>query len=53
MGVSESVGSNVPNLMKDVGNFGKDVGNFVKDEPRVPKFESKWGSGHNHFIMGF
>ena len=53
MGVSESVRSDVPNLMKDVANFKKDVPNFVKDVPRVPKCESKWGSGPNHFVMGF
>ena len=53
MGVSESVGSDVPNLMKDVPNFVKDVPNFVKDVPRVLKCEPKWGSGPNHFVMGF
>ena len=42
MGVSEAVGSDVPNLMKDVPNVMKDV-------PRVPK----WGSTPNHFVMGF
>ena len=31
MGVSESVGSDVPNLMKNVPNFVKDVLNFVND----------------------
>ena len=46
MGVSESVGS-------DVSNFVKDVPNFVKDVPRVPKCEPKWGSGPNHFVIGF
>ena len=46
MGVSKSVRSNVPNLMKDVPNF-------VKDVPRVPKCEPKWGSDPNHFVMGF
>ena len=35
MGVSESVGSDVPNLMKNVSNLMKDVPNFVKDVPRV------------------
>ena len=53
MGVSESIGSDVPNLIKDVPNFVKDVPNFVKDVPRVPKCEPKWGSGPNHFVMGF
>ena len=37
MGVPESIGSNVPNLMNDVPNFVKDVPNFVKDVPKVPK----------------
>ena len=53
MGVSESIGSNVPNLMKDVPNLIKDVPNFVKDVPRVPKCVPKWGSDQNHFLMGF
>ena len=35
MGVSESFGSDAPNLMKDVPNLIKDVPNFVKDVPRV------------------
>ena len=46
MGVSESVESDVPNLMKDVPNF-------VKDVPRVPKCDPKWGLVPNHFVMGF
>ena len=46
MGVSESVVSDVPNLMKDVPNFGKDV-------PMVRKCVTKWGATPNHFIMGF
>ena len=46
MGVSEFVGSDVPNLMKDVPNF-------VKDVPRVRKCVSKWGLSPNHFVMGF
>ena len=46
MGVSESLGSDVPNLMKDVPNF-------VNDVPKVPKCESKWRSGPNHFVIGF
>ena len=53
MGVSESVGSNVPNLMKDVPNLMKDVLNFVKDVPRVRKCVLKLGSNPNHFVMGF
>ena len=53
MGVSESVGSDVLNLMKDVPNFVNDVPNFVKDVPRVPKCDSKWGSASNHLVMGF
>ena len=52
MGVSESIGSVVPNLMKDVPNLMKDVPNFVKDVPRVPKCDPKWGSARNHFVMG-
>ena len=53
MGVSESVGSNVPNLMKDVPNLMIDVLNFVNDVPRVRKCIPKWGSDQNHFVMGF
>ena len=45
MGVSESVRSDVPNLIKDVSNF-------VKDVPRVEKCVPKWGSAPNHFVMG-
>ena len=45
MGVSESIGSDVPNLMKDGPNF-------VKDVPRVEKCVPKWGSAPNHFVMG-
>ena len=33
MGVSESFGSDAPNLMKDVPNFVKDVPKFVKYVP--------------------
>ena len=40
-----TIGSNVPNLMKDVPNF-------VKDVRRVPKCVSRWGSAPNHFVMG-
>ena len=53
MGVSEYVGSDVPNLMKDVPNFVKDVPNFVNDVPRVQKCFPKLGSAPNHFVMGF
>ena len=45
MGVPKSVGSDVPNLMKDVSNF-------VKDVPKVSKCDSKWGSAPDHFVMG-
>ena len=44
MGVSESIGLDVPNLMKDVPNY-------VKDVPRVPECILRWGSGPNHFLM--
>ena len=53
MGVSESVESDVPNLMKDVQNFVKDVPNFVNNVPRVQKYFPKRGSAPNHFVMGF
>ena len=53
MGVSESVRSDVPNLMKDVPNFVKDVPNFVNDVPRVQKCFPKWGSARNHAVLGF
>ena len=53
MGVSEAIGSDVPNIIKDVPNFVKDVPNFVNDVPRVPKCVPKWGSAQNHFLMGF
>ena len=36
MGVLETIGSTVPNLMKDVPNF-------VNDIPRVPKCVPRWG----------
>ena len=45
MGLSESVRSDVPNLMKDVSNF-------VKDVPRVPNCVWRWESTPNHFLMG-
>ena len=38
MGLPKTIGSNVPN--------------FVKDVPRVPKCVSRWGSATNHFLMG-
>ena len=53
MGVSESVRSDVSNLMKDVPNFVMDVPNFVKDVQRVRKCVPKWGSIVNHFLMDF
>ena len=46
MGDLEAIGSNVPNLMKDIPNF-------VNDVPKVPKCVSMWGSASNHFFMGF
>ena len=52
MGVSESVRSDVPNLMKDVPNFVKDIPKFVKDVPSVPKCVLRWGSTKNSFLMG-
>ena len=45
MGVPEAIGSDIPNLIKNVLNFGKDV-------PRVPKCVPRWGSTPNHFLMG-
>ena len=44
----ETIGSNVPNLIKHVPNFANDVPNFVKDVPRIPR----WGSAPKHFLMG-
>ena len=38
MGVLEAIGSDVPNLMKDV--------------PRVPKCVPRWGSAPDHFLKG-
>ena len=35
IGVLEMIGSDVPNLIKDVLNF-------VKDAPRVPKYVLRW-----------
>ena len=34
-------------------SLGSDVPNFVKDVPRVRKCVPKWGSTPNHFVMGF
>ena len=55
--VPESLGSNVPNLMKDVPNFVNDIPNFIKDVPNfvndVPKgskFVLKWGTTPNHIV---
>ena len=53
MGVSEVIGSDVPNLIKDVPNLMKDVPNFVKDVRRLPNCVPRWGSAPNHFLMGF
>ena len=38
MGVSKTIGSDVPN--------------FVKDVPSVPKCVPRWGLAPNHFLMG-
>ena len=46
MGVSESVGLDVPNLMKYVPNFLKDV-------PRVRKCVLRWELTPNHFVIIF
>ena len=40
-GVSETIRSNVPNLIKDVPNLMKNVQNFVNDVPRVPDYYQK------------
>ena len=45
MGDPETIGSNVPNLNKDVLNF-------VKDVPSIPNCITRWGSGPNHFLIG-
>ena len=45
MGDPKTIGSDVPNLMKDEPNF-------VKDVLRVPKCITRWGSTLNHFLMG-
>ena len=44
-GTHEAIGSDVPNLIKDVLNFMKDV-------PRVPNFVRRWGSAPYNFLMG-
>ena len=46
MGVSESVRSDVPNLMKDVPNF-------VKDVPRVQKYVPEVGIVPKSLCYGF
>ena len=51
MGVSESVGSDVPNLMKNVPNFVKNVPNFVNNVPSIPKCFPRCGLTPNHFLM--
>ena len=38
MGVPKAIGSDVPNLMKNVQN--------------IPKFVPRWGSAPNYFLMG-
>ena len=43
MGVSETIRSDVSNLMKDIPNF-------VKDVPRVPKCVPRWGSTLNEIM---
>ena len=53
MGVSEALGLDVPNLMKNVPNLMKNVPNFINDVLRVPKCVSRWESTPNSFIMGF
>ena len=45
MGDLETIGPDVPNLMKDVPNF-------VKDVPSVPKCFSRWGLTPSNFLMG-
>ena len=46
MGVPETIGFDVPNLIKDVPNLMKNV-------PRVPNCFPRWGWTPNHFLMGF
>ena len=45
MGVPKTIGSDIPNLIKNVSNF-------VQDVPTVPKYVLRWGSAPNHFLMG-
>ena len=45
MGAPKTIGSDVPNLMKNVPNF-------VKDVPSIPKCVPRWRSASNHFLMG-
>ena len=52
-GVLEVIGSDAPNLMKDVQNLRNDVPNFVNNVLRVPKCILRWGSTPNHFLVGF
>ena len=33
--------------------IGSDIPNFIKDVPRVPKCVSRWGSSTDHFLVGF
>ena len=40
------IGSDLPNLMKDVPDF-------VNDVSRVPMCVVRWGLAPNHFLMGF
>ena len=46
MGFPEVIGSDVPNLTKNVPKFENDV-------PMVPKCIPRWGLAPNHFLMGF
>ena len=46
MGDPKTIGSNIPNLMKDVPNF-------VNDVPNIPKCVPRWGSTPNHFLMNY
>ena len=46
MGDPEAIGSDVPNLMKDVLNF-------VKDVLRVPNYVPMWESAPNPFLISF
>ena len=53
MGVSEAIGSDVPNIIKDVPNFVKDVPYFVKDVPSIPMCVPRWGSVPKSLPYGF